>query len=213
MILQSLNLYGLQTSGSPSRGSPTVNQEEDFPFDVECHNEDDIMYLDDFTKGKDEFKQENRVIILREGNSKVGECYGRISLLTALLTARYGGGPRETSKMYMTGPYPKKENRYFKLPLPAVWIDVNGLSNLLKGWKVLRLKEVKVEKIGTHYGISTMEAVSEKIYTLVKVKTKFQGKEEEIPYKINKNLDIELKVTKDSIQILPTTPIDYYAKI
>ena len=58
-----------------------------------------------------------------------------------------------------------------------------------------------------------MEAVSEKIYTLVKVKTKFQGKEEEIPYKINKNLDIELKVTKDSIQILPTTPIDYYAKI
>lgn len=105
----------------------------------------------------------------------------------------------------MAGPYPSKQNRYFKLP-PSYWIDYNGVKLVLEGWKVLRLKKVRDESIGTQYGISRTHGAVEPIYTLTKPNTKFQGQEEP---KIIIQFDQELKV-KSEEHLYTTQPENYF---
>ena len=175
-----------------------LEREEKLPFDVECINDSDYITMDYFTRGKDEYREKNKAIILSEGKGKDGNCFDRYSLIQFLLSARYG----HFLNMYMMGPFPRKENRYFKLPYPSVWIDEKGLINLFKGWKILRLKKLRREKIGSELGISTTHGAEEDIYTLNKVNTKHQGKDEEIKYRINNTKDIQIRLSDEMVNVL-----------
>lgn len=65
----------------PLNSTRNTQQSPEEKYDITCQNEDDILYLDDFTKGPQEYSEANRVIILNEGRSKEGTCFGRSNLI------------------------------------------------------------------------------------------------------------------------------------
>lgn len=165
-------------------------------YDISCMNEEDTYYLDDFTKGKNEYTQGDRVIILNEGKSKEGTCYGRATLLKQLLLL-FDGLP-------MTGPYPEPTHRFFKLGT-QYWVDYNAVKLILEGWKVLRLKRLEDVRIGTTFGISRTHGEMFPIYTLYKPNTKYQGKNE--PTILIKMNDGHQVTSEEHVYNTPTTTI------
>lgn len=164
------------SSSLNSVDTPLRDRRREEEYDVECINTEDYFDFDNFPKEREEFKEDNRVIILSEGSGKNGHCFKRTNLIRYILEM-HGGNEDQ----FMMGPYPETENRYFKLPVPSYWIDLNGMWNLFRGWKVLRLQKAKVEAIGSDrgefVGAGTIHGTEEQIYTLVKPsRTKFQGK-------------------------------------
>lgn len=167
---------------------PPSPQEPREEYEVNCINDDDILMVDDFTKGVKEFENDQRVIILEEGTSKRGNCFGQKTLIMSMMALNNGlptVGPWEA--MNVMGD--KAVNRYFKLPYPNVWVDLNGLNNILEGWKVLRLKKIKKERIGSQFAVGTLHGHEEQIYTLSKTNSKYQGKNDRIKFVLDEAED------------------------
>lgn len=152
-------------SSSPKRQRKSAEKSVEQSYDISCMNEEDTYFLDDFTRGKDEYMEDNRVIILNEGKSKEGTCYGRTTLLKQLFSIE------------MYGPYPDNTERFFKLGT-QYWVDYKAVKLILHGWKVLRLKRLTDVKIGSEFGVSRIHGSISPIYTLYKPNTKYQGKNE-----------------------------------
>ena len=155
---------------SPRNQPSSPYQAPGQPFDVECLDDIDILGIDDFTKGHKEYKVDGRVMILGEGNTRKGTCMGQYALIKSMLAL---GG--EEGNVPTMGPWPSKTHRYFKLPHTNQWVDADGFNLVLQGHKILRMKFLREEKIGSEIGVGTLHGSKEKIFTLVKVRSKYQG--------------------------------------
>ena len=133
-------------------------------MDFGCRNNEDIFTLEDFENGEMEFKAENRVLILDEGDSVKGFCVNQHDIIKMMLMM--GGNKGDIPTM---GPWPKRTNRYFKLPYTNQWVDFAGFKLILEGYKVLRMQFLRKEKIGSQLGVGTLHGAEENIYTLQKI--------------------------------------------
>lgn len=177
---------------SPKRQRKSAEKSAEQSYDISCMNEEDTYFLDDFTRGKDEYMEVNRVIILNEGKSREGTCYGRTTLLKQLFSIE------------MYGPYPENTERYFKLGT-QYWVDYDAVKLILHGWKVLRLKRLDDVNIGSEFGVSRIHGSISPIYTLYKPNTKYQGKNEPtIEIKMNSRHKV---VDEKHVYQAPTTSI------
>lgn len=167
---------------------PPSPQEPREEYEVNCINDDDILMVDDFTKGVKEFENDQRVIILEEGTSKRGNCFGQKTLIMSMM-ALNNGLPTVGPWKAMNVMGDSAVNRYFKLPYPNVWVDLNGLNNILEGWKVLRLKKIKKERIGSQFAVGTLHGHEEQIYTLSKTNSKYQGKNDRVKWVLDEAED------------------------
>lgn len=120
---------------------------------LDCNNEVDPITLDTITKKN---YLELKWIIILDESGKVGDCFNKEDLI------------RSMHENPTFGPYPSRDNKFYKEPLKGVWVDEAGLKNIPKS-KIVQLKQIGKEKIGTRFGISTIHGEEEKIYTLVKL--------------------------------------------
>ena len=185
---------------SQRRTSPQRSPQQT-PFDVTCINDDDVLGIDDFTKGHKEFEAERRVIILNAGNSREGNCFGLKTVILAMMNVQ-DGKPTLGPWKAMNQMGSNATNRYFKLPYPNVWVDLEGMKKLLDGWKVLRLKYLREERIGSFFGVGTLHGHEEKIFTLAKVNSKYQGKNKPLSYKeVDNHTRIFLEIDENFIHL------------
>ncbi len=130
---------------------------------AQCVNSMDYFTNDDISEK--EFLKLGHIIILGEKeNDFTGTCYHRKELIKYLSL-------EDEDKPAIYGPYPQKENQYFKLPYPGTWIDEQAMRTLKKRNKVFKLRKIKEERIGSGFGISQLHGQEPlPIYTLDIVK-------------------------------------------
>jgi transposase len=119
-----------------------------------CSNTEDFISLEDIDPK--EYHKKGHIIIIpvqTEKKEEKGVCYNKSSLLKFM------------KNQVVYGPYPHNTNTYHKLPYPGIWIDQEGFEKIGKS-KVLKLKKLREEPVGTSFGISQLHGAIESIYTL-----------------------------------------------
>ena len=118
-----------------------------------CSNTEDFISLNDINPK--EYHKKGHIIIIPDVQTEKnkGICYNKSSLLKFM------------KDQVVYGPYPQNTNTYHKLPYPGIWIDQNGLDKIKKS-KILKLKKLRNEPVGTSFGVSQLHGAVEPIYTL-----------------------------------------------
>jgi hypothetical protein len=120
---------------------------------LDCNNLIDPITLEKISKKN---YLELRWIIVLDETGKVGDCYDKEQLINSMLAN------------VTFGTYPDRDSKYYKETFKGLWVDEDGIKKIPKS-KIVQLKKVGEDKIGTRHGISRVHGVIENIYTLEKL--------------------------------------------
>ena len=120
---------------------------------LDCNNEIDPITLEKISKKN---YLELRWIIVLDETGKVGDCYDKEQLINSMLAN------------VTFGTYPDRDSKYYKEPFKGLWVDEDGIKKIPKS-KIVQLKKVGEDKIGTRLGISRTHGDISDIYTLKKL--------------------------------------------
>jgi hypothetical protein len=141
-----------------------------------CNNKVDSITLDEI-QDKDFMK--NGMIYIELPDQKIGTCYLKENLIKSMI--------RSTAFDYDTDKnIAIRSKKFYKLPDKLFWIDKAGFDKIPTN-KMLKMKLVGEEYIGTYYGVSTLHGQElTKIYTFDKIDFPAYNKYEPETKKIKK---------------------------
>lgn len=139
-----------------------------------CINDSSYISMDDWETLIEQDPRLGLITIYPDAKSIKGQCYTRAELFQSLIsTVVY----QWTGKDEQTACCPIYDIPYFKLPVPPVYIDLQGLialqtfvspEGLLMAYpRQYNLKFVKKDRVGTEFSLSSLHGHEVDIYTLV----------------------------------------------
>lgn len=146
--------------------------------DYKCSNLIDVITQEDISQA--EFLKTGWMLVVPNENSKVGDCFDKETFITSCL------------RTFAYGTYPKRDHMYCKTP-QGFYIEFESLFKI-PFFKIFKKEMLKVDTIGTNFGVSNTHGIEETIYKLVPVES------------VYKNVDKTPDVPIEEIEMSPDVP-------